>query len=105
MTHARIFAISVLLAEFGDEMRSSPQENRPGADCPVVIVGGSMAGLGAARSLAPAHASVVVLDTSRFNAGMASRHCSGRVIAAVSGRKLVDELKAVARDFAQQPLL
>jgi predicted ATP-grasp superfamily ATP-dependent carboligase len=86
-------------------MRSSPLQNRQDADCPVVVVGGSMAGLGVARSLAASRTSILVLDTSRFNAALWSRHCTGRVIAALSGSKLIDELKAVARDFAQPPLL
>jgi predicted ATP-grasp superfamily ATP-dependent carboligase len=75
------------------------------ANCPVVVVGGSVAGLGAARSLAAARTSVVLLDTSRFNAALWSRHCSSRVVASVSGKPLIDELKAIARGFAQPPLL
>jgi predicted ATP-grasp superfamily ATP-dependent carboligase len=86
-------------------MRGSLLENRLEADCPVVVVGGSMAGLGVARSLAAASTSVLVLDTSRFNAALASRHCSGRVIAALSGGALIDELRIVARGFAKLPLL
>jgi D-aspartate ligase len=86
-------------------MRPSPLAHEHETDCPVVVVGGSMAGLGVARSLASARTSVLVLDTSRFNAALWSRHCSGRVIAALSGSRLIDELKTVARGFAQPPLL
>jgi predicted ATP-grasp superfamily ATP-dependent carboligase len=70
-----------------------------------VVVGGSVAGLGAARSLSMANASVVVLDTSRFNAALWSRHCKGRVIAGMSGDRLIGELKAASSCFPQRPLL
>src|SRR3954451_12210765 len=93
------------MRRFGDDMKHSPPSTGPAANCPVVVVGGSVAGLGVARSLAAAHASVVVLDTSRFNAALWSRHCSARVIASVAGYPLIDELKAVARGFATPPLL
>src|SRR5882757_5781228 len=73
--------------------------------CPVVVVGGSVAGLGVARSLSSTGAPVMVLDTSRFNAALWSRHCEGRVIASLSGSQLIDELKATASRFAQRPLL
>ncbi len=86
-------------------MHSSPPEIGPDTSCPVVVVGGSVAGLGVARSLSAARTSVVILDTSQFNAALWSRHCSGRVIASVSGESLIDELKAVARSFTQPPLL
>jgi D-aspartate ligase len=86
-------------------MQSSPSGTGQETSCPVVVVGGSVAGLGVARSLTAAHTSIVVLDTSRFNAALWSRHGSGRVIASMSGRPLIDELKAVARGFTQPPLL
>src|SRR5271168_2807626 len=89
----------------GDVMHSSPSVTAQETSCPVVIVGGSVAGLGVARSLAAAQTRVVVLDTSWFNAALWSRHCSGRVIASVSGKPLIDELKALAREFTQPPLL
>jgi D-aspartate ligase len=73
--------------------------------CPVVVVGGSVAGLGVVRSLSSTRAAVMVLDTSRFNAALWSRHCEGRVIASLSGRRLIDELKAEGSRFAQRPLL
>ena len=73
--------------------------------CPVVVVGGSVAGLGVVRSLSSTGAPVKVLDTSRFNAALWSRHCEGRVIAHLSGRQLIDELKAAGSRFAQRPLL
>lgn len=73
--------------------------------CPVVVVGGSVSGLGVARSLAPAQTSVVVIDTSRFNAALWSRHCSGHTVADASGEKLIDELIALSRRFAQRPVL
>jgi predicted ATP-grasp superfamily ATP-dependent carboligase len=75
------------------------------ANCPVVVVGGSVAGLGVARSLSVARTSVVLLDTSGFNAALWSRHCTSRVVASVSGRPLIDELKTAAGGFAQPPLL
>jgi D-aspartate ligase len=86
-------------------MQKSPPQVGEDANCPVVVVGGSVAGLGAARSLAAARTIVVLLDTSRFNAALWSRHCSSRVVASLSGRPLVDELKTIARGFAQRPLL
>src|ERR1700756_1882258 len=73
--------------------------------CPVVVVGGSVAGLGVVRSLSSTGAPVMVLDTSRLNAALWSRHCEGRVIASLSGRELIDELKAEGSRFAQRPLL
>jgi predicted ATP-grasp superfamily ATP-dependent carboligase len=73
--------------------------------CPVVVVGGSVAGLGVVRSLSSTGAPVTVLDTSRFNAALWSRHCEGRVIASLSGRQLIDELKAAGSRFTQRPLL
>jgi D-aspartate ligase len=74
-------------------------------DCPVMVVGGNVAGLGVVRSLSITGASLIVLDTSRFNAALWSRHCEGRVIASLSGRQLIDELKAVGSSFAKRPLL
>src|SRR3954453_2159954 len=79
----------------------SSQENA----CPVVVVGGSVAGLGVVRSLSGTGALVTVLDTSHFNAALWSRHCEGRVIAHLSGRQLIDELKAEGSRFAHRPLL
>src|SRR4051812_6085446 len=73
--------------------------------CPVVVVGGSVAGLGVVRSLSGTGAPVSVLDTSHFNAALWSRHCEGRVIAHLSGRQLIDELKAEGSRFAHRPLL
>jgi D-aspartate ligase len=90
---------------FGDVMHRSPSQIPQEGSCPVVVVGGSVAGLGVARSLAAARASVVILDTSPFNAALWSRHCVGRVIASLSGRPLIDELKVVARSLAHPPLL
>jgi D-aspartate ligase len=90
----------------GFDKQGSPSGSGQQAACPdTVVVGGSVAGLGVARSLSAAGASVLVLDASRFNAALWSRHCAGRVIAAVSGRPLIDELKVLARGFAQPPLL
>jgi D-aspartate ligase len=73
--------------------------------CPVVVVGGNVAGLGVVRSLSSTGAPVIVLDTSHFNAALWSRHCEGRVIAHLSGRQLIDELKAEGSRFAHRPLL
>jgi predicted ATP-grasp superfamily ATP-dependent carboligase len=73
--------------------------------CPVVVVGGSVAGLGVVRSLSGTGALITVLDTSHFNAALWSRHCEGRVIAHLSGRQLIDELKAEGSRFAHRPLL
>ena len=75
------------------------------ASCPVVVVGGSVVGLGVVRSLSTASSSIVVLDTSRFNPALLSRHCKGRVIASLSGDLLIDELKAISTGFAIRPLL
>jgi predicted ATP-grasp superfamily ATP-dependent carboligase len=69
------------------------------------VVGGSVAGLGVVRSLSKTSASIVVFDTSRFNAALWSRHCKGRVIASLSGVRLIDELKTAGSSFAQRPLL
>ena len=73
--------------------------------CPVVVVGGSVAGLGVVRSLSDTGAPVTVLDTSHFNAALWSRHCEGRVIAHLSGHQLIDELKAEGSRFAHRPRL
>src|SRR6267154_414951 len=73
--------------------------------CPVVVVGGSVAGLGVVRSLSSTGAAVFVFDTSRLNAALWSRYCEGRVIASLSGSQLIDELKAAGSRFAQRPLL
>jgi predicted ATP-grasp superfamily ATP-dependent carboligase len=70
-----------------------------------VVVGGNVAGLGIVRSLSVTGAALMVLDTSRVNAALWSRHCVGRVIASLSGRQLIDELKAARSGFAQRPLL
>jgi D-aspartate ligase len=86
-------------------MQISPPKTALEYSCPVVVVGGSVAGLGVARSLSAARTSVVILDTSRFNAALWSRHCSGRVVASLSGKPLIDALKVLARGFAQPPLL
>jgi D-aspartate ligase len=86
-------------------MQISPPKTALEYSCPVVVVGGSVAGLGVARSLSVARTSVVILDTSRFNAALWSRHCSGRVVASLSGKPLIDALKVLARGFAQPPLL
>jgi D-aspartate ligase len=75
------------------------------SSCPVVVVGGSVVGLGVVRSLSTANSSVVILDTSRFNPALLSRYCKGRVIASLSGDLLVDELKAISTGFATRPLL
>ena len=96
---------AVPLLSFGDVMHSSPPETTQESSCPVVVVGGGVAGLGVARSLADARTCVVVLDTSRFSAALWSRHCSGRVVARLSGKPLIDELKILAGSFAQPPLL
>src|SRR4051794_40884280 len=86
--------------------RSSSLPLRSQADvCPVVVVGGSVAGLGVVRSLSSSRAPVTVLDTSRLNAALWSRHCEGRVISDLSGRQLIDELRAEGSRFAQRPLL
>jgi predicted ATP-grasp superfamily ATP-dependent carboligase len=85
-------------------MQSSPPHTVSESSCPVVVVGGGVAGLGAARCLA-AQSPVVVLDTSPFEAALWSRHCSGRVIASLSGKPLIDELNALACSFTQPPLL
>jgi D-aspartate ligase len=84
---------------------SSLQLSSQESACPVVVVGGSVAGLGVVRSLSGTSAPVIVLDTSRFNAALWSRHCESRVIASLSGRQLIDELKAVGSGFGQRPLL
>lgn len=84
---------------------SSLQLSSPESACPVVVVGGSVAGLGVVRSLSSTGAPVMVLDTSRLNAALWSRHCEGRVTANLSGRQLIEELKAVGSSFAQRPLL
>jgi predicted ATP-grasp superfamily ATP-dependent carboligase len=86
-------------------MQKSPPPIGEDTNCPVVVVGGSVAGLGVARSLSAARTSVILLDTSRFNAALWSRHCTSRVVASVSGRPLIDQLKAMVRGFAQPPLL
>jgi D-aspartate ligase len=86
-------------------MQNAPPGTGQQTSCPVVVVGGSVAGLGVARSLSAARTSVAVLDTSRFNAALWSRHCAGRVIASASGKPLIDQLKVIARSFAQPPLL
>jgi D-aspartate ligase len=104
MTKARVpmGAVSWLGFDKQDSSSGIGQE----AACPdAVVVGGSVAGLGVARSLSTAGASVLVLDASRFNAALWSRHCAGGVIAEVSGRPLIDELKLLARGFAKPPLL
>jgi D-aspartate ligase len=82
---------------------SSPTSK--GSTCPVVVVGGSVGGLGVVRSLAAAGTSIVVLDTSRLTAAFWSRYCKGRVIASMSGDRLIDELKAISGSFAERPLL
>src|SRR6267154_5414951 len=89
----------------GAQMRRSsslPLASQESA-CPAVVVGGSVAGLGVVRSLSRTGAQVMVLDTSRFNAALWSRHCEGRVIASLSGRRLIDELKAAGSRFTQRP--
>jgi len=86
-------------------MRNSPPATGPQTTCPVVVVGGSVAGLGVVRSLSDARTSIVVLDASRFNAALWSRHCTGRVVASLSGKPLVEALKAVGGSFTQPPLL
>ena len=73
--------------------------------CPVMVVGGNVAGLGVVRSLSITGAPVMVLDTSFLNAALWSRHCEGRVIASLSGSQLIDELKAAGSRFTQRPLL
>jgi predicted ATP-grasp superfamily ATP-dependent carboligase len=70
-----------------------------------VVVGGSVAGLGVVRSLSGTGTLITLLDTSHFNAALWSRHCEGRVIAHLSGRQLIDELKAEGSRFAHRPLL
>ena len=94
---------AVPLLSFGDVMHRSPSQTPQESDCPVVVVGGSVVGLGVARSLAAARTSVVILDTSPLNAALWSRHCVGRVIASLSGKPLIDELKVLARSFTQPP--
>jgi predicted ATP-grasp superfamily ATP-dependent carboligase len=86
-------------------MQKSLPQTGEDANCPVVVVGGSVAGLGAVRSLAAARTSVLLIDTSRFNAALWSRHGTSRVVANLSGRPLIDELKIIARSFAHRPLL
>src|SRR6266481_9729690 len=83
---------------------SHPHHSQPDA-CPVVVVGGNVAGLGVVRSLSITGAPLMVLDTSSLNAALWSRHCEGRVIASLSGSQLIDELRAARSSFAQRPLL
>ena len=84
---------------------SSPPFPSQADACPVMVVGGNVAGLGVVRSLSITGAPVMVLDTSFLNAALWSRHCEGRVIASLSGSQLIDELKAAGSRFAQRPLL
>jgi len=84
---------------------SESEELSCDASCPVVVVGGSVVGLGVVRSLSMAKTTLVVLDASRFNPALFSRHCKGQVIASLSGDLLIDALKAISVGLAARPLL
>src|SRR3979490_1190818 len=73
--------------------------------CPVMVVGGNVAGLGVVRSLSITGAPGMVLDTSFLNAALWSRHSEGGVIAGWPGSQLIDDLKAAGSRFTQRPLL
>jgi predicted ATP-grasp superfamily ATP-dependent carboligase len=70
-----------------------------------VVVGRNLNALGIVRSLAAGDVPVVLVCTSRFDVAALSRHCRIEVVRALSGRELIEALKALGGRFAAKPVL
>jgi D-aspartate ligase len=72
---------------------------------PVVVVQGTLNGLGVVRSLSHGRMPIYLLETTARCAARWSRHCRYVPVAAVEGPKLVDALVDLGRQFACRPVL
>ena len=75
------------------------------APLPVVVVEGTLNGLGVVRSLAHGRMPIYLLDTTARCAARWSRHCHFVRAAALSGRPLIDTLVRLGRQLACRPVL
>lgn len=71
----------------------------------VVIVGGGIGGLGLVRSLAPARMPIFLIESSRSQPAVWSRHCRSIIIKTLSGRILVDGLIKLRAQLPLPPVL
>jgi D-aspartate ligase len=72
---------------------------------PVVVVNGSLNGLGVVRSLAYGRMPIHLVTTTRFCPGVWSRHCRVERYSSIQGRDLVDALKDLAIRIGGRPVL
>lgn len=72
---------------------------------PAIVIGGGINALGVVRSLGQAGVPVIVLDTDRFSPAMRSRYGTKRVVAAMGGAPLMDDLKVLAAELGGQAVL
>jgi D-aspartate ligase len=72
---------------------------------PAVVVGAGLNGLGVVRSLARGAVPTIVMDTTRWCPAMWSRFCRTAVVDSLDGRSLVDNLLALQKKIAGQPVL
>jgi D-aspartate ligase len=72
---------------------------------PAVVVGGTLNGLGVARSLARGGMPVVLLETTRRCPAAWSRHCAFVRVPSLEGEALIDALVRLAADLRSQPVL
>src|SRR5215469_11487137 len=72
---------------------------------PVVVVQGTLNGLGVVRSLSHGHMPIYLLDTTARCAARWSRHCRFVPVAALEGPEFVDALVDFGRRFDCRPVL
>jgi D-aspartate ligase len=72
---------------------------------PAVVVRAGLNGLGVVRSLARGAVPTIVMDTTRWLPAMWSRFCRTTVADSLEGQSLVDNLLALQKKIAGQPVL
>lgn len=72
---------------------------------PVVVVGGSLNGLGVVRSLSSGGMPITVVESTRRCPAAWSKHCRFVSVPSLEGRDLVDGLKKIATEMGQKPVL
>ncbi len=82
-------------------MQDSPNQ-RPS---PAIVIGGGINALGVVRSLSQAGVPVIVLDTDCYSPAMRSRCGTKRLVQAVGGDRLMDDLKTLAAELGGRAVL
>lgn len=75
------------------------------AGIPIVVVGGTLNGLGVVRSLAEEGARVYLVETTRRSPAAWSRHCTVVLTPRLDGQPLIDCLEQLAAKLATRPVL